>query len=159
MKKLRKVLLILLAVIFVFFLWALILGSENYWADMRADAKPLWTDIDLTKTEQGTRYEIGYFDRTAYVVFDENRQVVEADGITPINFDRRNFWGLWSYQDFVAAYGESHYYIGNTTEAWVTDDGYVIAMWMPGEWFYPFPIQVTNLAGEAHMIDLLATPE
>ena len=159
MKKLRKVLPIILAVVAAFFLLALVLGSQPYWEDMRANARYYGPDPDLTQTEQGMRYEIGYFDHTAYVVFNENRRVVEADGITPIHFDRKNMWGLWSYEAFVEAYGGPHYYIGNTQEAWITDDGYVIVMWMAGEWYYPFPLQVTDLANSVFMIDLLATPE
>ena len=160
MKKLGKVLLIILAaLVLAFSLWALIMGSEPYWIDLRAQARRYGADPDLTQTEQGMRYEIGYFDRTAYVVFDENRQVVEADGIAPIHFDQKNMWGLRSYEAFVEAYGEPHYYIGNTEEAWLTDDGYVIVMWMAGEWYYPFPIQMSNLGGAVYMVDLLATVE
>lgn len=159
MKKLGEILLTALAVVLALSLWALILGSKPYWTDMRAGAKPWGTDPDLTQTELGTRFEIGYFDRTAHVVFDENRQVVEADGITPIDFDRRNLWNIWDYDTFVQMYGKPHFYIGNTEDAWVTDDGYVITMWMPDTWYYPFPIQATSLANAIYMYDLLAAPE
>lgn len=159
MKKLGKILLILLAVVLALFLFVLALGSKPYWTDVRSSAKPWETPDELTSTAQGTRFERQFADHTACVVFDENRQMVEAEGITPIDFDRKNFWGLWSYDAFVEVYGEPHFYIGNAWEAWVTDDGYVIVIWMANEWFYPFPLQATRLGGEIEVYDLLATPE
>ena len=142
------------------FLVILALGNQVYWSDVRGDATA-WPSYenDLATTEQGVRFEKTFFDNTtAFVVFDETRQVVEAEGFAPISFDRKNFWGLWTYDDFVESYGEPHFYIGNASEAWITDDGYIIAMWMPGERFYPFPLQATPLAGEVTVYDLLKQP-
>ncbi len=158
MKKFGKVLLIILAVVMAASIPDLVLGSKPYWTDVRAGAEPWGDDPDLTQTELGTRFEIRDFDRTSCVVFDENRQVVEADGITPIDFDRRNFWGVWDYDAFVEMYGKPHFYIGNTQEAWVTDDGYIITRWTIRSWL-SFPLQFIGLAGEIDVYDLLATPE
>lgn len=161
MKKLRKVLLIILAA--AFFLLALVQGSKLYWMDVRAGAKPYAALDDLTQTELGTRYEISYVDHIAYVTFDENRQVVETDGVEPIHFDRKNFWGIWNYDAFVELYGKPHFHFGNIENAWVTDDGYIISMRWPGTFtlFWPITLQDSSLAlaGEIYIFDLLAAPE
>ena len=159
-KVILRCILIVAALAAATFLVMLALGNQVYWSDVRGDATA-WPSYenDLAVTEQGVRFEKTFFDNTtAFVVFDRARQVVAAEGFAPIDFDRKNFWGLWTYDDFLESYGESHFYIGNSSEAWITDDGYVIALWMPGERFYPFPLQATPLAGEVTVYDLLKQP-
>lgn len=159
MKKHRKILLGVLTaammLVLAAFLLALAMGNRVYWRDVRSGASA-WEYGNLSVTQHGVRFEQAFADnRVACVVFDENRQMVEAEGFAPIDFDRETFWGIWTYEDFVGLYGGPHFYIGNVTEAWITDDGYIICMWMPGEWFYPFPLQATPLAGEVTVYDLI----
>ena len=160
MKTLRKILLIAAAGALAFFLGALILGNDDYWIDMRKHAQlSRRAYYEGSQPENEIRVEWCGGEHPAYVVFDkQKRQVIEAYGVTPIHFDRKNMWGIWSYEAFVEAYGEPQTYV-DSTKMWITDDGYIISLWRPGEWVYPFPIQATNLSGEIDMYDLLTTSE
>lgn len=154
----KRILLIVLAGVVLLMLYIAIMSNWHYWADMRSFAEPWGADRDLTQTDQGVRFEV-YCGGERHVVFDANRNVVEADGFSPLAFDRRNLWGVWSYDAFVAAYGKPHFYIGNAWEAWITDDGYVIELWLPRSSLDRFPFNLTALAGEVTMYDLFAPAE
>ena len=167
MKKLGKILLILLAVAAVLALalyaYLLVVYNQQFLFDLRDRAPAVTGYVTITQVEEGTRVEFyaPYTDKgrsVPHVIFDENRQVVKAVGITPINFDRKNCWGLWSYEDFVAEYGRYHKDIGSNIfwPAWITNDGYLITMWCAGEKLYSFCL---SNYGEFSFTDLLATPE
>ena len=164
MKKLRKILLIILAIVAVLVLaltaYFFIGVNRQYFFDLRSQAVPYDRGmLDSTPTENGMRYTIDWYDGSAdWIEFSADRKCVSAKGITPIHFDQRNFWGIWSYEDFVAEYGDYHVDIGCNVfwPSWFTDDGYLIALWFGGErWL---PISISNL-GEVWVYDLLPTPE
>ena len=164
MKKLSKVVRIVLIVLLILVL--LLAGyffvgmNWHYFFDLRSQAIPYdRMVIDTFTTDSGVRYEIAYMDgRVDYVEFNADRECVASQGITPIDFDRRSLWGYWSYEDFVAAYGEYHVDTGSMVfwPGWFTEDGYLITLWRGGEkWF---PLCIGNI-GEVWVYDLLATPE
>lgn len=114
MKKLRRVLLIIAIVVLVLVLLLagyLFIGVNwHYFFDIRSHAAPYDRRIiDVATVDSGIRYEISYMGgRVDYVEYNAERECIAAEGITPIDFDRRNLWGYWSYEDFVAAYGDYH---------------------------------------------------
>lgn len=159
MKKLGKVLRILLAVLMVLVLlfcaYIFFVLNHHFLVDMRSLA-PVSNRYSqrLIQVEDGVKFIVD----DGYVVFNADRQVVEAVGVTPIDFDRRNCWGLWSYEAFVAEYGSYHEDIGDNVfwPAWITDDGYWITMWAAGSVRAPFGI---SNYGEVAVYDLLAVQE
>lgn len=164
MKKLRKILLIVLAVVAALVLaltaYFFIGVNRQYFFDLRSQAIPYNRGVlKSTPAEGSVRIKMEWFDGSAdWIEFSADRQYVSSKGITPIHFDRRNFWGIWSYEDFVAEYGDYHVDIGDNVfwPSWFTDDGYLIALWCGGErWL---PISISNL-GEVWVYDLLAAPE
>ena len=173
MKKLGKILLILLAVAaalaLALYAYLLVVYNHQFLFDLRDRAPAATRYVTVTQVEEGTRVEFydsyvnmqrqsGMNPSVPYVVFNENREIVKAVGITPINFDRKNCWSLWSYEDFVAEYGRYHKDIGGNIfwPAWITNDGYLITMWCAGEKLYSFCL---SNYGEFSFTDLLATPE
>lgn len=164
MKKVRKILLIvgavLLAAVVLAAGFCFVAVNSHYFFDLRSGAVPYnRIRMDVTHADGGVLCEIGYFDgSTDSIAYNTNRECVAAEGIEPIRFDRNNLWGVWSYKDFVALYGDCHVDIGSMVSwpAWFTDDGYLIALWRGGErWF---PLCISDL-GEVWVYDLLALPE
>ena len=176
MKKLWKILQILLAVaaLFVLLLLGYVFVGTNlhYVADFRkAAGVPNTFDVTITQTSEGVRVELwsmetmlkiaeGQAAKYPFVVINQDRKVVRAGGCTPIDFDRRNLWGLWTYEDFLALYGEPHGEVPTSSglywPIWITDDGYMITFWNPGEKLWPTSI---GNYGEVFFYDLLTTPE
>lgn len=173
MKKLGKVLLIILAVVvalaLALYAYLLVVYNHHFLFDLRAGAPAATRYVTVTQVEEGTRVEFydsyvnmqrknGHNPAVPYVIFNDDREIVKAIGITPIDFDRKNCWGLWSYEDFVAEYGRYHKDIGDNIfwPAWITNDGYLITMWAAGEKVWSFCL---SDYGEFSFTDLLATPE
>lgn len=164
MKKSHRILLIvgvvLLVLVILLTAYFFIGVNAHYFVNLRdnAVADSGWR-IDAQHADGIVRYEMEYLDgRVDYIEYNANRECVASEGITPIHFDRQNMWGIWSYEDFVAEYGDYHMDNGNMVfwPGWFTDDGYLIALWSGGErWF---PLCISNL-GEVWVYDLLATPE
>lgn len=164
MKRFRKVMLIvgavLLALVVLVAAYFFVGVNGHYIVDLRSHALPVGARVTQAEHDGGVvRQEIVRADgRVGYVEYNANRECIAAEGIEPIHFDRRNVWGIWSYEEFVALYGDYHVDVGNMVfwPAWYTDDGYLIALWRGGErWF---PLCISNL-GEVWVYDLLAVPE
>ena len=159
MKKARKILLIIGTVLLAAaLLWVGCIFTSLNWQyifDLRSQAEPYtgsW--ITTVATDEGVRVEIPADDGVKYVEFSTDRKPVEAQGVTLIAFDHRNLWGYWSYEGFMAEYGEYHAELGNIFwPGWITTDGYLISMWRGGERI--FPLCIGNL-GEVWVYDLLA---
>ena len=166
MKKLGKVLLILLAVVaalaLLAFGYVFFVLNHHFLIDLRslADA-PSKYSVTVTEVADGYKASVRGGNPNRYVVYNADREVVRAVGVTPIDFDRRNFWGLWTYEDFLTQYGEPHDVIPTSDiywPVWFTDDGYVITLWCAGEDWMNLSITIGNY-GEVGFYDLLATPE
>ena len=161
MKKVRKILLIVGAVLLalVILLTGVLFVSANghYLFNLRAGAQPYdGIRLDATHADGVARYEIAWFDgHVNFIEYSADRECIAAEGVTPIHFDRNNMWGIWSYEDFVAAYGDYHVDTGSGAfiPSWFTDDGYLITLWMGGEKISP--LSISNL-GEVWMYDLVA---
>lgn len=128
--------------------------NGHYFFDIRSSA----VQVHAVPADGVYRYEISCMDgRVGYVEYNDKRECVAAEGVTPIDFDRRNLWGYWRYEDFVADYGDYHVDTGNMVfwPGWYTQDGYLITMWQGGKWWPPC---IGNL-GEVWVYDLIATPE
>ena len=166
MKKLGKVPLIILAVVVALALLAFgyvfFVINRHFLIDLRsiADA-PSKYSVTVTETDREYKAAVRGGNPHRYVVYDADRKVIRAVGVTPIDFDRRNFWGLWTYEDFLAEYGEPHDVIPSSDiywPVWFTDDGYIITLWCAGEDWMNLFITIGNY-GEVGFYDLLATPE
>ncbi len=166
MNKLGKALLIVLSVVLTLALLAFgyvfFALNHHFLADMRSIASaPRKYDVTVTQVDEGTRVELRNGKSGKYVVYNDEREVVKAVGITPINLDRRNFWGLWTYEEFLAEYGAPHDVLPTSDiywPVWFTDDGYLITMWCAGQNWMNLSITIGNY-GEVGFYDLLATPE
>ena len=164
MKKTRKMLLIVGAVLLTLVIlgtgYLFVAVNGHYLFDLRRGAEPYnGLRMDRKVLDNTIRYKIGYADgRVDVVEYANDRSGCAVMGIDPIDFDRRNMWGIWSYEDFVATYGDYHVDVGSGSfiPSWFTVDGYLLSLWMGGERF--FPLSISNL-GEVWMYDLLALPE
>lgn len=164
MKKVRKILRIIGAVLLALVVLAtgyLFIGlNGHYIFNQRSEARPYKGHrMEATHADGVVRYEIGYFDGSVdYIEYNADRECVASEGIEPIHFDRDNMWGIWSYEQFVATYGEHHVDVGSmiSQPSWFTDDGYLITLWRGGEKLSP--LCIGNL-GEVWFDDLLAQPE
>lgn len=162
MKKLRMILLILAAVLLTAALAAGIavftMTNGHYFLNLKFMAgAPTPGRAVVTPLEDGGVRVSFPGDEDRWVCFDAQRRVTEAQGITPIGFDRSNFWGLWSYEAFVAEYGPFHQDVGNNVfhPAWITADGYLITMWCAGSDWMNLSFTIGNY-GEVEVFDLLA---
>ncbi len=170
-KIIRTFLIILLVLILLLAGYFVVATNAHFLVDFRKNAAaPNGYDATITRTADGVRVELWSLDvrdremqgmqvTYPFVVFNEDREVVRAVGCDPIDFDRRNLWGLWSYEDFLAEYGGPHGEVpssGINWPIWITDDGYMITIWGAGEksWI----TGISNI-GEVRVYDLLATPE
>jgi len=129
----------------------------HYLFDLRSSAEPLTysrPSLTVHAAAEGVRAET----RDAYAEFSRDRALLHAEGVTPIPFDRRSLWGVWSYEDFVAEYGTYHVDLGyNAFEpSWFTTDGYLISLWFGGGEKLS-PLCISNI-GEVRVYDLLAVP-
>lgn len=164
MKIFRRVLAILAVVLLVLIILAagylFFALNRHYFLDLRSDAGAYDRILlDIQHEDGVVRCEAAYADgRVDYVGYNADRECVAAQGITPIHFDRRNMWGIRSYEEFVTLYGDYHVDTGNMVfwPGWFTDDGYLITLWRGGErWL---PLCISDL-GEVWVYDLLAAPE
>ena len=164
MKKVRRILLVvgavLLTLVSLLTAYVFVAVNGHYLFDLRGEATPYkGLRMEATHADGVVRYEIGYFDGSVdYIEYNADRECVAAEGIEPIHFDRDNMWGIWSYEDFVATYGEFHVDTGSGTfiPSWFTDDGYLVTLWLGGDRISL--LSVSNL-GEVWFNDLLAQPE
>jgi len=164
MKKLRKVLLILFSVLMALILlcvgYIFVCVNAQFFVDIRAAANPpRLYEQSITQSDDGIRIEFEDGRVMKSAVFNGARECVRAVGFTPITLDRRNLWGLWTYEDFIAEYGRPHGEVPTSDipcPLWITDDGYMILMWAAGEKWLPLCI---GNYGEVWVYDLLATPE
>ena len=134
-KKAATVLLItLLTLMLLYGVFVAVWMNWHYIVDLRAVADGHeHFRIEIEHLEDGVRVSFPYTDN--YVVFSDDRECVEAQGITPIEFNHRNMRGYDGYEDFAAEYGPHHYDLGSGVfwPVYVTSDGYLLVMWNPGD--------------------------
>ena len=151
MRILRRVLVILLVIALVLALayagFVFLYRNWHYIMDLRAIAKPA-DGVHIEQLDDGVR--VSDYDSDSYVVFNRNRECVEAHGITPIVFNQRNMRGYDGLDDFEAVYGQAHLQWGSGVHwpVYITSDGYLLVMWNPYDDHW----------SEVWMEDLLATP-
>ncbi len=158
LKRILRIVIILLALAALGFLLLLLMaGNHQYVLPLRSDARQadgyVNSTLQTVMTAEGRQVQLP----SGYVLFSPERQVIEAVGVTPIRLSR-TLWGTWTYEDFIARYGEPHCDIGHNVfwPAWVTDDGYLMSMWCGGERYWP--LSIGNM-GEVWMYDLLGETE
>ena len=164
MKKARKILLIvgtvLVTLVILVTAYVFVAVNGHYLFDLRRGATPYnGLRMERELLDSTVRYRIAYADgRVDVIDYTLDRTRCAAEGFEPIHFDQRNMWGIWSYEEFVATYGDYHVDAGSGAfmPSWFTDDGYLITLWMGGDRISP--LSVSNL-GEVWMRDLLAVPE
>ncbi|MBQ8556406.1 MAG: hypothetical protein IJ438_11125 [Clostridia bacterium] len=156
MKKVKKLLLlaaaVMLAAVVLLTGYIFVVLNWQYLFDLRSHALPY---NDVIRTAEGVRVEHPYHDNEDYMEFNEERELLRSEGFTPIEFNHRNLWGYWSYEAFVAEYGEYHIDLGSMAyqPGWFTTDGYLITLWFGGETSHP--LCISNI-GEVQVYDLLA---
>ncbi len=157
-KALKWILRIAITLVVLAALWFLVgiflAGNHQFFIPLRSGAEQVNYGVHggqpkVDRLEDEVRVEFA----PDCVRFSLDREVIEAEGITPIHVER-TLWGIWSYEDFIARYGEPHGDVGSGVfwPAWITDDGYMLTMWLGGEKYWP--LSIANM-GEVRMIDLL----